>query len=120
MEVDSRPIRKEVLAALTQVKEVKAQMREVAMAIRKDARALAPKRTGTLRRGIRVQQVYDRRTRTVSYIVGWDKSAWYGRLVEFGTEHSQPRPHLIPAAIKNGGVAGNGSDAAATEQGPAE
>jgi HK97 gp10 family phage protein len=120
VEVDSRPIRKEVLAALTQVKEVKTQTREVAMAIRKDARALAPKRTGNLRRGIRVQQVYDRRTRAVSYIVGWDKSAWYGRIVEFGHEHARPRPHLVPAAIANGAVAGNGSDAAADEQGPAE
>jgi HK97 gp10 family phage protein len=120
VDVDNKPIRREVLAALTQVKEVKAQTREVAMAIRKDARALAPRRTGNLRRGIRIQQVYDRRTRAVSYIVGWDKSAWYGRLVEFGTEHSQPRPHLVPAAIAHGGVAGNSSDDAAAEQGPAE
>lgn len=109
MDFDRRPIRKEVLAALTQVKEVTKQTRAVAMAIRKDARALAPRRTGNLRRGIRMQRVYDRRTRTVSYAVGWNGDAWYGRLVEFGTENSRPRPHLVPAALKNGAVGSDGT-----------
>lgn len=106
MELDRRPIRPEVLAALSQVPEVAKQSRELAQAIAKSARALAPRRTGTLRRGIRYQRVYDRATGSVSYIVGWDRSAWYGRLVEEGTERSAPQPHLVPAAIQHGGVAG--------------
>lgn len=117
MEVDNKPIRKEALAALSQVPEVATQMREVAIAIRRDARALAPRRTGNLRRGIRYQRVYDRASGEVSYIVGWDKQAWYGRLVEFGTEHSRPRPHLVPAAIKNGATGADNGDAGAQAQG---
>lgn len=107
---DSRPIRKEVLAALSQVPEVATQSKEVANKIRDDARALAPVRTGNLRRNIRVERVYDRQTRSVSYIVGWDPKAWYGFLVETGTENTQPKPHLIPAAIRNGAGAPHGGD----------
>jgi HK97 gp10 family phage protein len=103
--VDNKPIRPEVLAALSQLPEVSKQTRQVANAIRRDARALAPKRTGNLRRHIQVERRYDRATRTVSYGVGWDREAFYGWMVENGTEHSRPRPHLVPAAIANGAVA---------------
>lgn len=111
MEIDRRRIRPEVLAALTQVPEVAKQTRSVANAIRRDARRLAPKKTGRLRRGIAVERSYNPATRVVSYRVGWDASAWYGLMVETGTEHSQPRPHLVPAAIKNGAVASRGGGA---------
>lgn len=108
MELDRAPIRREVLAALSQIPEVAAQSRETANAIRRDARSLAPVRTGNLKRNIQVERVFDRRTRSVSYIVGWGPKAWYGRLVEFGHEHAAPRPHLVPAALKNGAVAPHG------------
>jgi HK97 gp10 family phage protein len=105
MRVDNKPIRPEVLAALSQLPEVSRRTREVANAIRRDARALAPRRTGNLRRHIRVERRYNRATREVTYAVGWDRQAWYGWMVEAGTEHSRPRPHLVPAAIANGAIA---------------
>lgn len=105
MDVDNRPVRPEVLAALTQLPEITKQVREVANAIRRDARLLAPKRTGTLRRSIAVERVYDPVTRRVSYIVGWSGRGFYGWLVESGTEDTPPRPHLVPAAVMNGAVA---------------
>ncbi|MFI5833216.1 HK97 gp10 family phage protein [Micromonospora sp. NPDC051300] len=110
MEVDRRRIRPEVLAALSQVPEVQKQVRHVANAIRRDAGRLAPKRSkkGTLRRNIEVERVYDPVTRRVSYLVGWGQKAWYGWLVEAGTEDALPRPHLVPAAIAHGAVAMRG------------
>lgn len=110
MEVDNKPIRPQARAALSQLPGVVAQMRETANAIRRDAAALAPKRTGNLSRNIQVERVYDKATGRVEYAVGWGPKAWYGRLVEFGTEHSRPRPHLIPAAIKHGATAARGGD----------
>lgn len=100
---DPRPIRPEVLAALSQVPEVAKQVRQVANDIRRDARRLAVRRTGILARNIQVERVYE--NRSVSFVVGWGPKAWYGWLVESGTEDVPPRPHLVPAAIKNGAVA---------------
>jgi HK97 gp10 family phage protein len=95
------PIRREVIAALTQTPTVKRQVRAVAAAIRDDARRLAPRRTGALRRSIKVENVYDPTTGRVEYRVGWDKRiAHYGGLVELGTEDTPARPHLRPAAEK--------------------
>lgn len=108
---DRKPIRKEVLAALSQVPEVSKQVRQVANAIRKDARALAPKRTGNLRRNIQVERDYDKKTGSVRYLVGWGPAAWYGWLQEAGTEDTTARPHLVPAAVKNGAVAPRDGDA---------
>ncbi|BEL07821.1 hypothetical protein Q0Z83_060120 [Actinoplanes sichuanensis] len=102
MRLDPRPIRREVLAALSQMPEVTKQTRAVANAIRRDARRLAPKRKGTLRRSIAVERVFDPRTRAVHFIVGWAPQGWYGWMVETGTEDTTPKPHLVPAAIKNG------------------
>lgn len=93
------PIRREVIAALTQTPTVKRQVRAVAATIRDDARRMAPRRTGALRRSLRVENVYDPRTGMVEYRVGWDKRiAFYGPLVELGTEDSPAQPHLRPAA----------------------
>ena len=93
-----------LLAAVSQDPKAKRQMRALAAKIRDDARALAPVHTGALRRSITVVNVYDRETKTVEYRVGWRKDiAWYGGLVEFGTERSAARPHLRPAALKYGG-----------------
>lgn len=101
-------IRPDVLAALTRVPEVAKQVRQGANAIRRDARKLAPKVTGNLRKSLSVERVYDKETRTVSYIVGWSPQGWYGWMVETGTEDVAPQPHLVPAAIKHGAVAPRG------------
>ena len=93
------PLRPEVIAAVTQAPSVKKQVRAVANEIRKIARQKAPKETGALRRGIQVENSYDRETGLVEYHVGWNKyTAWYGALVELGTEDTPARPHLRPAA----------------------
>ena len=92
--------RPEVLAAVSQAPSVKKQVRAVAAEIRKEARRRAPKDTGNLRRNIAVENVYDRDTGLVEYHVGWKKLAWYGSLVELGTEDTPARPHLRPAADK--------------------
>lgn len=92
-------LRPEVLAAVSQAPSVKKQVRDVANEIRKRARQKAPKKTGALRRGIQVVNVYDRETGLVEYHVGWNKrTAFYGPLVELGTEDTPARPHLRPAA----------------------
>ena len=93
------PLRPEVLAAVTQAPSVKKQVRAVAAEVRKLARQKAVKETGTMRRGIQIENVYDRETGMVEYHVGWNKyTAWYGALVELGTEDTPARPHLRPAA----------------------
>lgn len=85
------------LAALSQVPEVKKQVRAVAVAVRNDARPGAPVRTGNLRRGLVVVNVFDLQTRMVKYRVGWRMDiAWYGGIVE------TKQPHLRPAAWKHG------------------
>ncbi|MFI5839459.1 HK97-gp10 family putative phage morphogenesis protein [Catenuloplanes sp. NPDC051500] len=102
MRTDNKPIRPEVLAAFSQVPEVAKAVRQVANAIRRDARRLAKKRTGNLRRNIAVERIYDRENGFVFFIVGWSPRAWYGWMVEAGTENEPPQPHLVPAAVKNG------------------
>lgn len=92
------------LAALSQVPEVKRQVRARAVAVRDDARRLAPVESGALRRSLAIVNVYDPQTRTVVYRVGWRTDiAFYGGLVELGTEDTPPQPHLRPAAWRNGG-----------------
>lgn len=91
--------RPEVLAAVSQAPSVKKQVRAVAAEVRKLARQKAPKETGDLKRGIRVENAYDRETGLVEYRVGWDKRiAFYGGLIELGTEDTPAQPHLRPAA----------------------
>jgi HK97 gp10 family phage protein len=92
-------LRPEVIAAVTQAPSVKKQVRAVANEVRKIARQKAPKETGALRRGIQVENSYDRQTGMVEYHVGWNRyTAWYGGLVELGSEDQPARPHLRPAA----------------------
>lgn len=89
--------------------EIQAELRQQAKDIQRDARRLAPKRTGRLRRGIVIEEVTDLDTGLEGYAVGWNDKAFYGMFVEMGTEDTDPRPHLVPAAIKNG--AGPGGEA---------
>lgn len=92
-------LRPEVIAAVTQAPSVKKQVRAVAGEIRKIARQKAVKHTGAMAKGIQVENTYDPKTGLVEYRVGWNKyTAWYGPLVELGTEDTPARPHLRPAA----------------------
>jgi HK97 gp10 family phage protein len=91
--------RPEVLAAVSQAPSVKKQIRAVAAEVRNIARRKAPRDTGALKRGIQVENVYDKQTGLVEYHVGWSKkTAWYGALIELGTEDTPAQPHLRPAA----------------------
>jgi HK97 gp10 family phage protein len=91
--------RPEVLAAVSQAPSVKRRVRSVANEVRKRARQKAVKHTGAMAKGIQVENTYDPKTGLVEYRVGWNKyTAWYGPLVELGTEDTPARPHLRPAA----------------------
>lgn len=82
--------------------EVQWVAEQLAKDIQRDARRLAPKNTGNLRRHIQVEEITDLETGIEGFAVGWDDKGFYGQLVEEGTEDNAPRPHLVPAAIKNG------------------
>lgn len=90
------PIRPEVIQALTDLPQVRSQVRRVAAAIRDDARRRAPKDTGVLRKSIYVTT--DRepgtRIRIAKVVIG----AFYGRFIELGTVDQPARPFLRPAA----------------------
>lgn len=110
MEVDKRPTDPRALRELANSEQAQEVCRQLAKAIQKDARALAPKRTGNLARHIEVEEITDLKTGIEGFAVGWGDKAFYGQMVEEGTEqHPVPRPHLVPAAIKNGAtIAGGG------------
>jgi HK97 gp10 family phage protein len=82
--------------------EIQGELRKLAKDIQRDARLLAPVRTGRLRRGIVIEEITDLHTGLEGYAVGWNDKAFYGWMVENGTEDTTARPHLVPAAIKNG------------------
>lgn len=110
MRTDNRPSDPQALRDIANSPEVQDVARKLAKAIQRDARRLAPKRTGTLARNIQVEEITDLDTGIEGFAVGWGDKGWYGFLVETGTEHSSPRPHLIPAAIKNGATGYAGGD----------
>jgi HK97 gp10 family phage protein len=102
--MDDKPTSPEALRELANSEQVQAVCRQVAKDIQRDARRLAPVRTGNLRRGIEVEEYTDLTTGYEGFAVGWGDRAWYGWLVEDGVEDRPGRPHLVPAAIKNGAV----------------
>jgi HK97 gp10 family phage protein len=107
--VDKRTSDPGALHEIANSQPVQDQAQATARAIRRDARRLAPRRTGNLARHIQVEEIIDQRTGIHSYAVGWDDEAFYGPFVEEGGEGRRPRPHLVPAAIKNGAT-GSGGD----------
>lgn len=109
MKVDNRPSDPRALREIANFPQVQQSAGELAKAIQRDARRLAPTRTGNLRRHIVVEEITDLATGVEGYAVGWDDNAFYGPFVEDGGEHSAPRPHLVPAAIKHG-ARGPGGD----------
>lgn len=108
MELDRRPIDARALRELANSSLVQDELLKVAKAIQRDARRLAPKESGRLRRNIKIEEITDLGTGHEGYAVGWDDGGFYGQLVEEGTEDTPPRPHLVPAAIKNGARAAGG------------
>lgn len=108
MELEKRPSSPEALRELANSEQVQSVCRDVARDIQKDARRLAPKQTGNLRRHIEIEEITDLETGIEGFAVGWGDKGWYGWMVENGTEHKTGRPHLVPAAIRNG-VAFRGS-----------
>lgn len=102
MRTDNRPSDPRALRDIANSPEVQAVARRQAEDIRRDARRLAPKRTGNLRRHIVIEEITDLATGIEGFAVGWDDKGWYGQMVEFGTEDTAPQPHLVPAAVKNG------------------
>lgn len=102
MKVDNQPSDPRALRDVANMPEVQDVARDLAKAIQRDARRLAPKRTGNLARHIAVEEITDLATGIEGFAVGWDNKGWYGWLVENGGEDTAPRPHLAPAAIKHG------------------
>lgn len=89
--------RQSALTGLARGPEMTAATRRAAEEIRDEARRRAPVRTGALRRSLTAVAVRD--SGGITFRVGWDTDiAFYGPLVEFGTEHAVARPHLRPAA----------------------
>ena len=105
MKLDNRPTDEKALRELANSEQVQKECRALANDIRRDARALAPKRTGNLARHIEVEPITDLDTGIEGFAVGWGDKAWYGQMVEQGTEKTTARPHLVPAAIRNGATA---------------
>lgn len=102
MRVENRSSDSRALRELANSPQAQDEAREQALAIRRDARRFAPKRTGRLSRNIVIEEITNLKTGVEGYAVGWNDKAFYGWMVEAGTEHSKPQPHLVPAAIKNG------------------
>jgi HK97 gp10 family phage protein len=91
-------VRPEVITALPLPFVVKKPVGAGAGMTRADPRRRAPRRTGALRRSIKVDTELDEQGNGV-YRVGGDKRiACYGPMVELGTERTRAQPHLRPAA----------------------
>jgi HK97 gp10 family phage protein len=106
VKVDDRPSDPDALRDIANSPEVQAEARDLAKDIQRDARRLAPRRRGNLARHIEVEEITDLTTGIEGYAVGWGDKAFYGPFVEDGGEGRTPRPHLVPAAIRNGALRG--------------
>jgi len=103
VKMSSPAVQSAILATLSRDKAVTGEVAKSSRLVRDEARRRAPRRTGDLRRSLKSQRYYNPRTRQVEYRVGWDRSiAFYGWMVEAGTEHSAAQPHLRPAADQFG------------------
>jgi HK97 gp10 family phage protein len=89
-------IRPDVVKALAQTAAVRSQGRRVAAAIRDEARRRAPKRTGALRKSIKVTAHRGSDTGGIPYHTV--DAIWYAGFVEFGTINAAAKPFLRPAA----------------------
>lgn len=107
MRTDNRPTNQRVLRDIANSSQVQGDARKLAKAIQRDARRMAPKKTGNLSRNIVIEEITDLDTGIEGFAVGWNDKAFYGQMVEDGTEDQPPQPHLVPAAIRNGAVGGD-------------
>lgn len=85
----------EIIAELPVI--VDAAMKESARLVEQDAKERVPVRTGKLRDAIHTE----RKSWATYEVVGGDGEAFYGHMVEFGTEHSGGEPFLVPALEEN-------------------
>jgi HK97 gp10 family phage protein len=73
-------------------------LRAGARIIVREAKRLAPKRTGELRRSIVVRVSPKRRSNERAVVIGFTKPASRrAHLIEYGTSHSAPQPFIRPA-----------------------
>lgn len=72
-----------------------------ARVVAREAKKLVTKRSGRLRRNIRLKRKVKRTPRSVTVSVGWGKDGFYGAFLELGTQHIPARPHLRPALENN-------------------
>lgn len=102
MKLDDKPTDPAALREIANSDEMQEEAYALAKDVQRDAKRLAPVRTGRLRRGIVIEEVTDLRTGIEGFAIGWSDKAFYGWLEENGTEDTPARPHLVPAAIRNG------------------
>lgn len=105
MKLDDKPTDPQALREIANSDEMQEVCLQWAKDIQRDARRLVPKRSRNLSRHIEIEEYTDLRTGIDGYAVGWGDKGWYGMMVELGTEDTDPQPHLVPAAIKNGATA---------------
>jgi len=58
-------------------------------------------RTGTLRKGLMISGVKNKKTQKYVLVGTLGKDAFYGRMVEYGTSRAAPHPFLQPAFEQN-------------------
>ena len=91
-----------VLAGLSKSmakQQIKAGLRKAAKPVLKDARAMAPKKTGAMAKSIKVRTMV--RTNVPAISIGPDAEHYYGVFTERGTAHHSAQPFLRPAWDKN-------------------
>jgi HK97 gp10 family phage protein len=103
IKMSSPAVQSAILATLSRNKAVTGEVAARSRLVRDEGRRRAPRLTGALRRSLKSQRYYNPRTRQVEYRVGWDRAiAFYGWMVEAGTERTPAQPHLRPAADQFG------------------
>jgi HK97 gp10 family phage protein len=66
-------------------KALRIALRDAGKIVQKKARQIVAKRTGGLRKGIKVKALKSRGGRRAKVLIGPDQDHWYGLLVELGT-----------------------------------
>lgn len=79
-------------------------IRASAAVLRKEARRLAPRKSGTLRKSIAVR-VNRRERHAVSMTMGLRPDGFYGRFIELGTSTQSAQPFMRPALNAKAGEA---------------
>jgi HK97 gp10 family phage protein len=104
MKLDNRRTDPRALREIANSDEMQDEAYALAKDVQRDARRLAPVRSGNLRRNIQIEEITDLDSGIEGFAVGWGDKGWYGWMEENGTEDTAAHPHLVPAAIRNGVV----------------